>query len=114
MAFDVINSRNAVSDSESDGLRFSHIQSIIRTGGRKKYGAGIEVFWRQMFDDPGAFSPDLWQLFLRSNLTALGGKCRALCVGMTCGRLLAAGTMQQWRPQLEEINREAMKFGVGV
>ncbi|CAN0328772.1 unnamed protein product, partial [Scytosiphon promiscuus] len=103
------------SGAGSDGLRFSHLQSIIRTGfGREKFGASIEAFWRRIFDDPGAFPPEFWQLFLQSNLTALGGKCRPVCVGMTWRRLLAAGTMRQWRPRLEEINREARQFGVGV
>ena len=36
-----------------------------------------------------------------------------VCAGMTW-RLIAAGTMQQWRPRLEEANREARQFGVGV
>ena len=31
VAFEVINSRSALSGSGSDGLRFSHLQSIIRT-----------------------------------------------------------------------------------
>ena len=32
VALEVINSRNALSGARSDGLRFSHLQSIIRTG----------------------------------------------------------------------------------
>ena len=114
MALDV-NSGNALSGAGSDGLRFSHLQSIIRTGfGREKFGAGTQAFWRRIFDDPGAFPPEFGQLFLQSNLTALGGKCRPVCVGMTWRRLFAAGTTRQWRPRLEEINREARQFGVGV
>ena len=115
VALEVINSRNALSGAGSDGLRFSHLQSIIRTGfGREKIGAGIEAFWRRIIDDPNAFPPEFMQLFLQSNLTALGEKCRPLCVGMTQRRLIAAGTMRQWRPRLEEANREARQFGVGV
>ena len=84
VALDVINSRNALSGVGSDGLRFSHLQSIIRTGFvREKLGAGIEAFWRRIFDDPGAFPPGFWQHLLQSNLTALWGKCRPVCVGMT-------------------------------
>ena len=110
----MINSRNALSGAGSNGLRYLHLQSIIRTGvGREKFSTGIEAFWRRIIDDPSAFPPELWQLFLRSNLTVLGEKCRPVCVGMTWRRLLAAGTMRQWRPRLEEINREARKFGVG-
>ena len=61
VALDVINSRNALSGAGSDGLRFSHLQSIIRTGfGREKFEVGIEAFWRGIFDDPGAFPPALW------------------------------------------------------
>ena len=52
-------------------------------------------------------------MLLQSNLTALGGNCRPVCEGMTGRRLLATGTMRQWRPRLE-INREARQFGVGV
>ena len=45
VVLDVINSRNALSGAGSDGLRFSHLQSIIRTSfGREKFGAGIEAF----------------------------------------------------------------------
>ena len=43
------------------------------------------LFWRRIFDDPRAFPPEFWQLFLQSDLTALEGKCRPVCVGMTCG-----------------------------
>ena len=44
IALEVIHSRNALSDAGSDGLRFSHLQSIIRTiFGREKFGAGIEA-----------------------------------------------------------------------
>ena len=67
VALDVINSRNALSGAGSDGLRFSHLQSIIRTGfGREKFGAGTQAFWRRIFDDPGAFPPEFGQLFLQS------------------------------------------------
>ena len=115
VAVEVINSRNALLGAGSDGRRFSHLQSIIRTGfGREKSGAGIEAFWRRIIDDPDAFPPEFWPLFLQSNLTALGEQCRPVCVGMTWRRLIAAGIMRQWRPRLEEANREARQFGVGV
>ena len=62
VTLDVINSRNALSGAGSDGLRFSHLRSIIRTGfGRETFGAGIEALWRPIFDDPSAFSPEFWQ-----------------------------------------------------
>ena len=42
---EVINSRNALSGAGSDGLRFSHLQSIIMTSfGCEKIGTGIEAF----------------------------------------------------------------------
>ena len=60
-ALEVINSRNALSGAGGDGLRFSHLQSIIRTSfGREKFGAGIEAFWRRIIDDSGAFPPEFW------------------------------------------------------
>ena len=59
VAFEVMNSRNALFGAGSDGLRFSHLQSIIRTGfGREKFGTGIEAFWRRTIDDPSVFPPD--------------------------------------------------------
>ena len=112
---EVINSRNALSGTGSDGLRFSHMQSIVRTGFRlEKFGAGIEAFWRRIIDDLNAFPPEFWQLLMQSNFTALCEKCRPVCVGMTWRRLIAPGTMRQWQPWLEEANREARQPGVGV
>ena len=53
VAVEVVNSRNALSGAGSDGLHFSHLQSIIRTGfGHEKFGAGVEAFWRRIIDDP--------------------------------------------------------------
>ena len=67
-----------------------------------------------MVDEPDAFSPEASELFLPSNLTALGEKCHPVCVGMTWRRLIAAGTMREWRPRMEELNLEARQYGVGV
>ena len=75
VAFEVINSRNALSGAGSDGLRFSHLQSMIRTQfGQEHFGAIIEAFWRRTVDERDAFPPEFWELFLQSNLTALGEK----------------------------------------
>ena len=115
VAFEVIYSHNILSGAESDGLRFSHLQPIIRTKfGQEYFGAGIEAFSRRMVNEPDAFPPEFWELFLQSNFTALGGKCRPVCVGMTWRRLIAAGTMTEWRPRMEELNLEARQYGVGV
>ena len=115
VALVVINYRNPLSGAGSDGLRFSRLQSRIGSGfGREKFGAGIEALGRRNIDDPNAFPPEFWQLFLQSNLTALGEKCRPVCVGMTWRCLIAAGTMQLWRPRLEEANHEARQFGVVI
>ena len=114
VAFEVIYSHNILSGAESDGLRFSHLQPIIRTKfGQEYFGAGIEAFSRRMVNEPDAFPPEFWELFLQSNFTALGGKCRPVCVGMTWRRLIAAGTMTEWRPRMEELNLEARQW-VGV
>ena len=67
VAFEVINSRNALSGAGSDSLRFSHLQSIIRTQfSQKHFGAGIEASWRRMVDEPDAFPSEFWELFLQS------------------------------------------------
>ena len=74
--FDVISSRSALSGPGNDGQRFAHLQSIINTDmGREKFGRGITAFWRRLVDEPDAFPPEFWQLFLQSSLTALGEKC---------------------------------------
>ena len=73
VTLEVINSRNARSRAASDGLRFSHLQSIIRTQfGEEHFGAYIEAFWRRMVDEPDAFPPEFWELFLQSNLSPWG------------------------------------------
>ena len=69
----VTNSPNAPSGTGSDDPRFSHLQSIIRTGfGRGMSEIGVETFWRKTIDSPNAFPPEFSQLFLQSNLTGLG------------------------------------------
>ena len=115
VTFEVINSRNAQSGAGSDGLCFSHLQCIIRTQfGQEHFGAGIEAFWRRIVDEPDAFPPEFRELFLQSNLTALGAKCRPFCVGMTWRRFITAGTMREWRSRMEELNLEARQYWVGT
>ena len=43
-----------------------------------------------------------------------GKKCRPVGVGMTWRRLITTGAMRQWRPRLEEVNRQVRQFGVAV
>ena len=73
-----------------------------------------DSLWRKIVNEPEAFPPEFWQLFLQSSLTALGGKCQPVCVGLTWRRLIAAGAMRQWRPRLDEVNREVRQFWVAV
>ena len=78
--FDTISSRSALSGPGNDGQRFAHLRSVIHTGiGREEFGRGITAFWRRIVDEPEAFPPELWHLFLLSSLTALGGKCQPVC-----------------------------------
>ena len=85
----------------SDGQRFANLQSIIHTDiERKAFGRGMTAFWRKLVDEPDAFPPEFWQLFLQSSLTALGEKCRSVCVDMTWRSLITAGAMRRWRPRL--------------
>ena len=109
----VISSRSALSGPGNDGQQFAHLQSIIETDtGREEFGRGITAFWRRIVDDPDAFPPTFWQIFLQSSLTALGEKCWPVCVGMAWRRLITAGAMPQWRPRLEEVNRAVRQSGV--
>ena len=113
--FDVINSRSSLSGAGNDGQRVFYVQPINQTDiGRKESGSGMTAFWRRIVDEPDAFPPEVWQLFQQSSLTALGGKCRPVCVGVAWRRLITAGAKRQWRPRLEEVNREVRQFGVAV
>ena len=94
--FDVMSSRSALSGSGVDGQRFAHLQSIIDTDiGREEFGRGMAAFWRRLVDEPDAFPPEFWQLFLQSSLTALGEKYGPDCVGMAWRTLITVGAMQR-------------------
>ena len=41
----------------------------------------MTTFCRGIVNNPGGFSPEMWQLFLQSSVTALGGKCRPVRIG---------------------------------
>ena len=100
--FDVISARSALSGPAHDGKRFAHLQSTIHTDiWREEFGRGMATFWRRIVDNSDAFPLGFWQLFLQSSLTALRGKCRRVCAGMTWRKLITAGVMKQWRPRLE-------------
>ena len=76
--FDVISSRNALAGPGNDGQRFSHLQSIIHTDiGREEFGKGMTAFWWKIIDEPDAFPPEFWQLFLQSSFIAFRGKMPA-------------------------------------
>ena len=51
-------------------------QSSGLTSGVKKLALVLRPSSWRIVDDPSAFPPEFWQLFLPSNLTALGEKCR--------------------------------------
>lgn len=56
---------------------------------------------------PGAFPPELWELFLQSNFTArqmLPGLCEDDGEAPT---VVADRTMREWRPRVEGLNLEA-------
>ena len=113
--FDVISSRIDLSGPGNDGQRFAHLESVIHTDiGRKEFGRGMTAFWRRLVDEPDAFPPEFWQFFLQPKSHRTGEKCRSVCVGMTWRRPITAGAMRQWRPWLEEVNREVRQLGVAV
>ena len=67
----------ALSGPGNDGQRFAHLKSIIHTDiGREEFSRGVTAFWTRLVDEPDAFPPEFWQLFLQSSLTALEEKCR--------------------------------------
>ena len=112
---EVINSRSSNSGAGNDGQRFSHLKSIANTKiGREDFSMAMSSLWRRLVNDPNAFPPEFWALWKQSSLIALGEKCCPVCIGMTWRRLIAAGTVRQWKPKLEEIFREANQFGVAV
>ena len=67
-----------------------------------------------MVDEPKAFPPEFWPLFLQSSLIALGEKCRLVCVGMARRRIVNARAIRLWRPRLKEVDREVRQFGVAA
>ena len=114
-AIEVIMSRNALSAAGNDGLRASHLQQLVKTiTGKAGFSTALGTFWKRLFDDPEAYPLEFWELFLQSILTALGEKCRPICVGSTLRRVLAAGAVRQWRPRLEEIFSSERQYGVAV
>lgn len=74
----------------------------------------MSSLWRRLVNDPNLFPPEFWTVWKQPNLTALGEKCRPVCIGMTWRRLIAAGIAREWKPKLEEVIREADHFGVAV
>ena len=112
--FGVTRSRSALTGPRNDGQLFTHLQFMIHTDiGREEFDRGMTASWRRIVDEPDAFPPDFWQLLLPSSVTALGEKCRPVCVGTTRARPITAGAMRQWRSWLE-VKREARQFGVAV
>ena len=74
--------------------------------GREEFGRGMTTFWWRIVDERDALPPKFLQLCLQLSLNALGRKCWPVYVGMTWRRLITAGAMRQWRPQLEQVNRD--------
>ena len=112
---DVIRGRSALSAAGNDGLRFSHLQRVVGTEvGKNEFPAAIHGLWRRIMEDSDAVPSEFWALFLQANLTALGPKCRPICVGSTMRRMLSAGAARQYRDRIARINVSEGQFGVGV
>ena len=69
-----------------------------------EFGHGMTVFWRRIVDEPDAFPPQFWQLFLQPSLTALGGNNLPVCGHSTEEAHRGRGCATNKRPQLEEVN----------
>ena len=112
--FDAITFRSTLSGPGNDGQRSAHLQSIIHTDiGMEEFGRGMTAFRRRIVDEPDAFPPEFWQLFMQSSLTTLEEKCRPVSVGMAWTGLITAGAMRHWQPTLE-VSREVRQFRVAV
>ena len=84
VAVQAINSHNALPVAGSDGLRLSHLQSIIRTQfGQYDFGAGIGVFW----------CGGLWMSLTLSRRRFGSSFFSQTALGMAWRHLLAAGTV---------------------
>lgn len=57
---------------------------------------------------------EAWVLILEANLTILGEQSRPVRVGTTQRCHIAAGTLRDWRPRMEELHVEARQHRVGV
>lgn len=96
---------NALSAVGNNWLRFSHRQSILSTTeGMEGFRPAIGAFWDRIMEHTDAFPSEFWELYLQSTLTALGEKCRLVCVGLTMRRMLAATAVRQRRPKLEGVD----------
>lgn len=81
---DVVKSRYVLSVSSNDGLVFAHLQCFLNIPeGKSGVGPAKGYFRRRIMGQPDAFPPEFWQLSLQRNLTALGTKCRPICIGLT-------------------------------
>lgn len=115
MLIGVINTRSSNFVAGNDGRRFSHLKSVINaTIGREEFTSAMSSLWRRLINSPNTLPPEFWILWKQSSLIALGEKCRPVCIGMTWRRLIAAGTVREWKPKLEEILWEVNQFGVAV
>lgn len=74
----------------------------------------MEKFRRRIVDGPDIFPPEFWRLYLQFILTALVVYGRLVCVVVAWRRLITAGVLRQWRPQLEEVNHDVRECRVMI
>ena len=72
--FNVISLRSGLLGPGNDGSHACSPLSLPTSEG-SSWVRGITSVWKRLVDEPDAFPPEFWQLFLQSSLTALGEKC---------------------------------------
>ena len=78
-------------------------QSLLATDvGDPKFAEAIRPLWRRAGEGPQRPPTITLVFFLQSNRTALGQKCRPICVG-TMRHLLAVATVRERWPRLTEV-----------
>ncbi|CAN0004629.1 unnamed protein product, partial [Phaeothamnion confervicola] len=101
-----------------DGLRYSHLDIALRSGGLpvEELLAELTALWHQLFDNAVAWLPEdcgSWRRHTSANLMALEVKAQPIAVGNTLRRHFASTFSQNW-PYLDELLQDAGQFGMGV
>ena len=97
-----------------DGLRYAHLQAMLKTGWRLQLLEAIEDEREILMAAASPALPDLfWQLFTAAQLNALGAKKRPIACGNVGCRLVGSAYLLQRRAALAATFEAAGQYGVG-